>query len=160
MRSLASIAVLFALWLLMSGIYKPLTIGFGLASAILAVLVVRRMDKIDGAVIDLRLRPVATVGYLVWLLWEIAKANWTVAKIILSPDMALNQKFIYVPYSQKTSLGKTTFANSITLTPGTISVEVEPEQFLVHAVAFSDGDMDSLADMDARVAALETGGPR
>ena len=59
-------------------------------------------------------------------------------------------------HSQKTSVCKTLFANSITLTPGTISVEVEEGRFLVHAVAYSDGDMEALADMDARVKAVET----
>lgn len=140
----------------MSGVYKPLTTSFGLASAIIAVLVVRRMDRIDGANMELRINPVRFVSYIMWLMVEIAKANWTVAKLVLSPDMALNPKFLHIPYSQKTSVCKALFANSITLTPGTISVEVEDGQFLVHAVAYSDGDIEALADMDARVTAVET----
>ncbi len=139
----------------MSGVYKPLTIGFGLASAIIAVLIVRRMDRIDGAHMELRIDPIGLIKYFGWLLVEIAKANWTVTKIILSPDMPLNQRFLHIPYNQKTSVCKTIFASSITLTPGTISVEVEEGQFLVHAVAFSEGDMEAIADMDRRVCEVE-----
>ena len=51
----------------------------------------------------------------------------------------------------------TILANSITLTPGTITVEVEPGYFLVHAVNYSEDDHEALADMGQRVAAVETG---
>jgi len=147
--------VLFALWLLMSGLYKPMIIGFGAASVILAMIVTRRMDAVDDDKIDLRLNPFATLKYLGWLMIEIAKANWAVTKIILRGDLSLRQHLFTVPYTQKTDLGQVIYANSITLTPGTISVEVEPGQFLVHAVDYSDDDMDALADMDARVSATE-----
>jgi multicomponent Na+:H+ antiporter subunit E len=50
------------------------------------------------------------------------------------------------------------FANSITLTPGTVSVETEEGYFLVHAISYSADDMDALADMDARVSATELAG--
>ena len=156
MRNILAILVLFALWLLMSGIYKPLIIGLGLGSAIFAVLVVRRMDRIDRAQMDLKIDPIGFLAYFGWLLVEIAKANWAVAKLILAPEMKLNQTFLHIPYGQKTSVAKTIFANSITLTPGTITVEVEDGTFLVHAVDYSDGDTEAIADMNARVCALET----
>lgn len=155
-RSFLAVLVLFALWLLMSGVYKPLTIGLGFASSVIAVYVVRRMDSVDQARMDLKISLGRFISYNFWLMWEIAKANWTVTKIVLSPEMPLRQTFVYVPFSQKTSVGKTIFANSITLTPGTITVDVEDGQFLVHAVAYSEGDIDALADMDRRVSAIET----
>jgi multicomponent Na+:H+ antiporter subunit E len=149
--------VLFALWLLMSGLYKPMIIGFGAASVALVMLVARRMDAVDGDRIELRLKLVAFLMYFMWLLVEIAKANWAVTKIILAQSMTTRQHLFAVPYSQTTDLGQVIFANSITLTPGTISVETEPGHFLVHAVNYSDADMDALADMDARVSATEAG---
>lgn len=156
MRNFLAVLVLFGLWLLMSGIYKPLIVGLGLGSAIFAVYVVRRMDKIDGAQMDLKIDPMGFLAYFGWLLVEIAKANWNVAKLILAPDVKLNQTFLHIPYGQKTSVAKTIFANSITLTPGTITVEVEDGTFLVHAVNYTDGDSEAIADMDARVCAVET----
>jgi len=90
-------------------------------------------------------------------LWEIAKANWNVTKIILAPAMPIRQHLFAVPCTQRTDLGQVIFANSITLTPGTISVETDPGSFLVHALAFSPADIDALADMDERVTATERG---
>ncbi|WP_268249758.1 Na+/H+ antiporter subunit E [Seohaeicola zhoushanensis] len=147
--------ILAAMWLLMSGLYKPLILGFGAASVLLVVFVLRRMDAIDGDRVQLRLKPLASLGYLIWLLKEIAKSNWVVTKIILKPSMPIRQHLFVVPLTQESDLGQTIFANSITLTPGTITVETEPGHFLVHALAYSDGDDDGLADMDRRVSAIE-----
>ena len=147
--------LLFALWLLMSGIFKPLIIGFGVASVILVMIITRRMDAVDDERLELRLKPLEFVRYFIWLLVEIAKANWAVTKLVLSREMPMRQHLFRAPYTQKTDLGQVIFANSITLTPGTISVEVEDSEFLVHAVDFSDDDMAALADMDARVTSTE-----
>lgn len=155
MRTIGIAIALMVLWLLMSGVYKPLTIGLGAASVVLAVFVVRRMDRIDEDALQLRLRPIASLGYFIWLLGEIAKSNWAVTKVILSSDQNTRQHFFAVPFSQSTDLGQVVFANSITLTPGTITVEIEPEHFYVHALSFEDSDHDALADMDARVTATE-----
>ena len=158
MRNLIAAILLFALWLLMSGLYEPLIIGFGAASVILVLFVVRRMDAVDGDRAQLNLNPVTFVGYLLWLLWEIAKANWAVTKIVLSPEMPIRQHLFHVRHTQKTDLGQVIFANSITLTPGTITVETEPGMFLVHALAYSADDHLALADMDRRVTRTEAGG--
>jgi len=141
----------------MSGIYHGLVLIFGAASVLLVLWVIRRMDQADGDQIEVALKPLAYTGYILWLFWEIAKANWVVTKIILSPAMPIRQHLFSVPCSQRTDLGQVIFANSITLTPGTISVETEPGCFLVHAVAYSPSDIDALADMDARVTATERG---
>lgn len=146
---------LFVLWLLMSGIFKPLLIGFAVGSVLVAVFVIKRMDSLDGDRVEVRLSPLRTVKYLMWLMVEIAKANWTVTKIILSRRMAIRQHLFTVPYTQETDLAQVIFANSITLTPGTITVETEAGNFLVHAVAYSADDPAALAEMDRRVSATE-----
>lgn len=157
MRYIGLIIVLLALWLLLSGIYQPLIIGFGVISVLIVVYIVSRMDAVDEDRVELRLKPIASFNYTLWLLVEIAKANWAVTKIVLSPKMPIRQHLFTVPFTQKSDLAQVIFANSITLTPGTITVETEPGHFLVHAVAYSDGDMDALADMDRRVTATERG---
>lgn len=156
MRSFGTALVLLALWLLMSGVYKPLTIGFGVASVLLVVFVMRRMDAVDRDKLELRIGAVAMLRYFGWLLVEIAKANWAVTKVILSPQMPIRQHLFPVTYSQHSDLAQVVFANSITLTPGTITVEIEPKHFFVHALAFAPHDFVALADMDARVSATET----
>lgn len=158
MRSVGAVIFLLGLWLLLSGIYTPMIIGFGVASALTVVFVNRRMDAVDNDRLDVRLKPIEFVKYFGWLLVEIAKANWAVTKIILSPKMPINQHLFTIPHSQKTDLGQVIFANSITLTPGTISVETEAGEFLVHAVDYGDEDMAALADMEHRVCAVENVG--
>lgn len=157
-RPILTALFLFGLWLVMSGIYIGLLIGFGAASAILAVYIVRRMDGASEADrLDVRLNPVELVRYFFWLMIEIVKANWTVTKTIMTPDMPIRQHYFRVPHSQKTELGQTIFANSITLTPGTITVDTFDDCFWVHAVSYTDGDPVALAEMDARVTRTETG---
>lgn len=147
---------LFGLWLLMSGVYKPLVIGLGAASSVFAAYIVWRMEQASvGARSDLAQRPVATVAYWFWLLGEIAKSNWLVSKAIMSPSMPIRQHYFKVPFSQKTEVAQTMFGNSITLTPGTITVEAEDDFFWVHAVCYDEGDHDGLAEMNRRAAGTE-----
>ena len=156
MRIIGTATVLAVLWLLMSGLYKPLILAFGAASVALVVFIVRRMDAVDGDQVQVALRPIAFVSYIFWLLVEIAKANWAVTKVILSPGMPIRQHLFSVPCTQRTDLAQVIYANSITLTPGTLTVETDLGYFLVHALAYSPDDIDALADMDARVSAVET----
>lgn len=155
MRIIGTALLLSALWLLLSGLFKPLVLGFGAISVAITVFVMHRMDRVDGDKIAIDLKPVAMVRYLFWLLLEIAKSNWAVTKLILAPKIELRQHLFRIPYTQKTDLGQVIFANSITLTPGTITVETEDGTFLVHAVNYAPSDMDALADMDRRVTHTE-----
>lgn len=157
MRFIGTFVILLGLWLLLSGIYEPMIIGFGVFSVLVAIVFVARMDAADGDRVRLGLRPWALIRYVGWLMVEIAKANWTVTKIVLSPNMKIHQHLFVVPYSQKTDLAQVIYANSITLTPGTITVETESRDFLVHALAFSPNDITALANMDRRVTATESG---
>jgi multicomponent Na+:H+ antiporter subunit E len=157
LRTILSALTLFALWLLMSGIYKPLIVWLGLASAVIAVLVVRRMDIIDGHRLSIPLKPLKFITYLAWLMKEIAVSNIAVTKLILSPKMGLRQHLFRVPNTQRSELAATIYANSITLTPGTITVEIDRDAFWVHAANFDESDHGALADMDSRVTATETG---
>ena len=141
----------------MSGIYQSFMIGVGLAAAAFAVFVVRRMDDAaDTDRLEIRLNIIKTLGYFCWLLIAIAKSNWVVTKTILGLRPNIRQHFFKVPCTQETEVGKTTFANSITLTPGTISVEHEGDEIWVHSLSYSDGDLDALADMNARVSNIES----
>lgn len=157
-RTLLGASGLVALWLLMSGLWdKPLILIFGALSVVLTMWIAKRMDQADGEYLAVTLKPFATLKYILWLLAEIAKSNIVVSKLILSGKSPQKQKLFMVPVSCKSEIGQVMFANSITLTPGTITVETENDQFIVHALDFDDSDMDALADMDARVTATESG---
>ena len=108
-------------------------------------------------------RPLVELGlgaltYWPWLLWEIAKAGWDVTKIILHPDLPISPELIRVPASQRTDLGRVIYANSITLTPGTISVETDEETILVHALTRAGAEGLESGDMDRRCTAFEGAG--
>ena len=146
---------LFGLWLLLSGFYdNSLLLGFGVISCVVCVYIAARMEVVDHESVPLQLK-LGIVGYLFWLTAEIGKANWAITKVILSPRMKLQQRMINIPASQKTDVGRVTFANSITLTPGTITVETEKNGFLVHALTNDAADFAALADMGERVTAVE-----
>ncbi|MHA1128938.1 MAG: Na+/H+ antiporter subunit E, partial [Alphaproteobacteria bacterium] len=158
-RVIGAIITFLGLWLLLSGVYKPLTVGLGVLSTLFVIFIINRMDSIDGDRVEIHLKPLEFLKYQGWLLVEIAKANWIVTKIILSPSLPIKQHLFSVPCTQKSDLGQVIFANSITLTPGTVSVETEQGHFLVHAVAYSTDDKAAIADMDRRVTACEKAYP-
>jgi multicomponent Na+:H+ antiporter subunit E len=157
-QGIIAVLGLAALWLLMSGLYKTLILIFGALSVLLTIFIIRRMDKVDNHKLGYDIGVFSTIGYLIWLLKEIAKSNMAVSKIILSSKQPDQQKMFEVPVTQQSEIAQVIFANSITLTPGTVTVESEDDHFIVHAIDFAEGDMEALADMDARVTAIETTG--
>jgi multicomponent Na+:H+ antiporter subunit E len=93
--------------------------------------------------------------YWPWLLWEIVKANWDVAKIIANPSLPISPTMMRVRASQKTDLGKAIYANSITLTPGTLSVGLEGDEITIHALTRAGADGVVEGTMDRKVTELE-----
>lgn len=148
------ILVLCSLWALWSGHYTPLFLSLGFASCMFVVVLSIRMDIIDpdGHPVHIGWR---LVRYIPWLFWEIVKANIDVAGIILRPELKISPNIIEVEAFQKSELGQTIYANSITLTPGTVSIDVVDGKVTVHAITreAAQGLIDS--DMDQRAAILE-----
>lgn len=147
-------ASLFAFWLLLSGIYTPFLVLSGLGASIAVAALAQRMEVADreGHPIHLAF---AALAYWPWLFKEIIKSGWQVARIILDPRLPISPTFVRFKPSQKTPVALATHANSITLTPGTITVEAGPEEFLVHALTrgAAAGVVDS--EMDRRVRGME-----
>ena len=127
----------------------------GILCALGVVLFARRMDVIDqeGHPVHLALR--ALLVYWPWLIKEIIKSALQVAAIILNPRLQISPTLLRVPTTQKTDVGRTTLANSITLTPGTISVEVGEDNILVHALTRSGARGLADGEMDRRVTRFE-----
>lgn len=133
-------AFLFVFWILLSGHLEPLMLGLGLASVVLTVILIRRMTLIDHESYPLHLSTKLPV-FLTLMLVEIIKANIHVIKRILTfKRSAINPQLIEVPATLKSDLGRVIYANSITLTPGTVSVEVTQEKIVVHALTKEAGD--------------------
>jgi multicomponent Na+:H+ antiporter subunit E len=145
---------LFALWLALSGFFKPFLLTLGVFSCLLTVYLAFRMRLLDDEAVPIQLRP-ALLLYWGWLGGEIFKSAVAVSKVILAREMPLHQQLIAVPAAQKSDMGHVIFANSITLTPGTVTVETRPGLFLVHALTEGAADPEGFAEMGRRVAEIE-----
>ncbi|QID18975.1 Na+/H+ antiporter subunit E [Nitrogeniibacter mangrovi] len=153
-RSLSVVVTLFAFWLVMSGYFTAFLLTMGVASAIAITAFAHRMDVVDREGHPMHLTASAFT-YWPWLVKEIIKAAWDVSKIILDPKLPISPTLVRVKMSQKSNVGQVTYANSITLTPGTISVAVEGDEILVHALTRDGADSLVEGDMDRRVARFE-----
>ncbi len=142
-------------WFLWSGHLEPFVLMLGVLSCVFCMWVCWRMGIVDeeGAPVQLGFRPFTT--YAPWLLKEIVKSNIFVTKIVLSPKMLLQRNLIEVGANQQTELGRVILANSITLTPGTVSVSMRKDRILVHALSFEGAEEDLSGEMDRRVCRLE-----
>lgn len=96
-----------------------------------------------------------TAGYVPWLIWQILLANIDVAKRVWSPNLPIAPRMIRIKHSLKTAYGISTYANSITLTPGTVTAEIGDDEFVVHALTKEAADDLLQNDMHERVAKLE-----
>ena len=152
-------AILFIFWLLLSGHYTPMLIGFGLGSSVLVVYLARRMDVVDHEGLPLQLGGRFWV-YFPWLMKEIFIANVKVARIILSPKLPISPVMTHFRASQESDLGKAIYANSITLTPGTITTGIQGQDLEIHALTLKDIDGREEDEMDLRVRWVERGSKR
>jgi multicomponent Na+:H+ antiporter subunit E len=154
--------VLFALlagfWLLLSGHWhSDLLLSLGLISSLFAAWIGARLNQTSprgpGPVLLLRLP-----AYLVWLTREVVKANIDVVKRIWLPERhPISPAMRRLPTLQQTAIGKTIYANSITLTPGTVAIEVSDTDILVHALSGEALADLAMGEMDRRVQRVESG---
>lgn len=157
MRYVASLlVVLGVVWLGLSGHGEPLLLGLGLLSCLGVIALGRRMRLIDseGAPIQLSLRGLL---YTPWILWEIFKANIDVAWRILSPRLPIDPRVIRVKAGQRSDAARVVYANSITLTPGTVSIRIDGDEIEVHALTGKAASELQDGRMDRRVSWLERG---
>ena len=138
--------------MLLSGHYDPLLLTLGVLSCITCLYVTWKAKFIDEEGLPLHLL-IRLPIYTLWLFKEIIKANIDTAKIIIinNPDP---QNF-RVKSSQKTEAGKVTYANSITLTPGTVTTVLDGDILEVHALSSDMADDVKSGAMDKKVSWLE-----
>ncbi|MBL8201830.1 MAG: Na+/H+ antiporter subunit E [Chromatiales bacterium] len=145
---------LYAFWLLLSGHFEAFLLSAGAASALAVAWLSHRMDLIDREGHPVHLGPRALL-YWPWLLAEIVRSAWDVSRIIVHPRLPISPTLVRFRPSQRTDLGRVILANSITLTPGTITIEASAEEFLVHALTEAGADALATGDMDRRVTGFE-----
>ena len=125
---------LFILWLLLSGHYNVLLISLGLISSLLTVVLALRMDVIDHESHPLHLRR-QLPRFWIFLSREVVLANLDVVRRILTPGKSFSPQLRQLPLPLKTAVGQVIYANSITLTPGTVTVQLNTDSIRVHALS-------------------------
>ena len=154
MRLGFAFAGLLGLWLLLSGYYTPFIIFLGVLSCVFSLWLGCRLQVFQHKSHVFRML-LAMPGYLPWFSWEIIKSNIDVCRLIWRPKMQITPQVLWVPANQKTDLGIAAFANSITLTPGTLTLDSKPGQLEVHALTPEIAAGLLKSDMDRRICKLE-----
>ncbi len=145
---------LFVFWILLSGYFTTFLLTAGVGCSLAVVLLARRMGILDLEGHPVTMLPRALL-YTGWLIREIIKSAWVVSKIILHPRLPISPTLVRFKPTQRTVVGLVTHANSITLTPGTITMQAEPEEFLVHSLTREGAEGVASGEMDAHVSACE-----
>ena len=145
---------LFAIWLLLSGQYTPLMLTLGALSTLLVVLLAMRADLIDRETHPILLKP-SVLLYWFWLAWEVIKSNLDVARRILTPRLPISPNVFTVRAAQQSELGRVTYANSITLVPGTVAMDVDGDVITVHALTQDAAANLKRGEMNRRVCNVE-----
>ena len=148
MRLIVMFVTLFGFWLLLSGIYKPWLVISGGVITVATIVFTVRNRIVDAEGFPAEKLPRGLV-YWPWLLWQMVLSSLNVARIILDPRLPISPTMVRVDAGQSRAVGLVTYANSITLTPGTLSVEVSQarKQIWVHAITRANAE--GLAGDDA-----------
>lgn len=152
MRSVLTLLLLSATWLFWSGIYEPLMLVFGLLSCLLALYLAHRMGFFRREIFSLHLLP-RLPQFWAWLLVEIVKANFAVAAAVLRPRHLVHPTIIDIR-SDSGPIGQTLLANSITLTPGSITLDVDEGRLRVHCLTAAAAEQLLTGEMNRRVSAI------
>lgn len=144
-----------ATWLLWSGIYEPVLLGFAAISVAAVVFASRKLGVVDAEGVPLAIVNAGQLTYIPWLLGQVVTSNLDVARRVIAGPRSIAPRMLTVVPSQASPAARVLYANSITLTPGTVSVRMFDDEILVHALhaEAAEGLLDG--EMDRRVTALE-----
>jgi multicomponent Na+:H+ antiporter subunit E len=141
-------------WLLISGHYTALILLLGLAAIALVLVIAHQMDVIDHESQPIYLTP-NIFGYYFWLIKVIIQSNISVVKHIWLGNKSISPTLKKIKIGQKTDMGKVIYANSITLSPGTVAIDVQDDEIIVHALLYNDIETLKTGEMGRRVNLLE-----
>ena len=136
---------------------KPLIWSLGVVSVALSALLALRFNLLDREGVPYFRFP-QFFSYWLWLMGEILKSNWIVIKACLKANLDIEPALVKVKTRCESDLAKSVFANSITLTPGTVSIAIEGDKILVHALYESSAGPGAFDEMDRRSVAAADGG--
>ena len=148
----ALLLILMVSWLLWSGLFKPLLIGLGVFSCLLSLWLAKRMGFFRHAMPLHALLRLPALWW--WVLKEVIKSSIEVARIVLSPTMRIQPTVVELTTAEKTDSGKVILGNSITLSPGTVTIDVHKDRLLVHCLTDTSAAGLRSGEAERRVARL------
>jgi multicomponent Na+:H+ antiporter subunit E len=149
---LALLLLLVAAWLLWSGIYKPLLLWLGAFSCALSLYIAHRVgffERTSGFHVIPKLP-----RYTLWLLVEIVKSSLEVVRIVLNPRLPISPTVVYIDAEPEGPVGQVILSNSITLTPGTVTLDVFDDRLCVHCLTRDGAAALESGEFNRRAAAL------
>lgn len=153
MRALLLLGLLMAAWVLWSGQFQPLLLVLGAFSCLLTAYLTRRMGYFDNEVFALRFG-LRLFSYWAWLAREVLRSSIDVARVVLDPRLPISPQTIEIKASATHPVDQAILGNSITLTPGTLALDVHRGKIQVHCLTQAGADDLMSGEMDRRVAAL------
>jgi multicomponent Na+:H+ antiporter subunit E len=152
-RVLLLLAVLAVIWLLWSGLFLPLLLGLGVLSCVLTCYLAYRMGYFENDFYALHLN-IELIGYWIWLSREIVRSSLDVARVVLTPKIDISPRVIEIDASHLHPVYQAILGNSITLTPGTLTLDLHEGIIRVHSLTSEGADELIASEMAARVTAL------
>lgn len=153
-RALITTLILFILWFLLSGHLDPLLFVLGIISCLFITWLSQKLGLLDPNSYTLRLS-LNLPRFLPWYFLEVIKSNLDVSWRILHPKLPIKPNISTIPISEHSEVGKTVYANCITLTPGTYSMDIKPGFIKVHSLTKELANSLHTGEMSKRILALE-----
>ena len=153
MQLSAGLILLMIIWLLWSGFFKPLLIGLGVFSCVLSLWLAKRTGFFRSLI------PLRTLTRLPalwwWVLTDVVKSSFSVARIVLSPSLPIQPELVEFKTSEQSAMGRVIIGNAITLSPGTVTINVDDDRLLVHCLTTDSADSIRSREAERRTARLE-----
>ena len=155
MRFVLTALIMFVFWIFLSGEFSFILLLSGIISSLLVSYISHDLLIGNGNMKLGFIRTIRFIRFLPWLLWQIVLANIDLAIRTLHPKMPINPMLLNFKNNLKTDLGMVIMANSITLTPGTVTIDVNENEFLVHVISEKAAQSLISGEMQARVKKIE-----
>lgn len=154
-KTLLAAFLLFILWLLLSGHIEALLLSLGIASCLFAAWLANSLSLLNHDSAALRFN-FSIPKFLPWFFIELIKSNLDVSRRILDPKLPIEPTFSTVPISQHSDIAKAVYANCITLTPGTYSININNDTIEVHCLTKQSAADMQKGEMSKRILSLES----
>ena len=152
-RKLILFFLLVAIWLLWSGLFEPTLLVLGLVSCVITFLLVQRMGYLEDRLFSLRYS-FRLFRYWAWLIREVIRSSLEVSRIVLDPRLPISPRVLEIKATSQHPVDQVILANSITLTPGTLALDLHEGVIKVHTLTEAGARELMSGEMDRRVAQL------